>query len=259
MMRVRYWLPLAFTLVGTSCETTTVEVAAAAMISHVDGDVGLDLPSASGASLGNLKLGASELGIDDTELRPYLRGDIRTGSFNVGVSALYHDDDSTTTLTRPFGQIAAGRSVNAELQLINVKTIASYDIIDTGFLRLAPAILFDVISLDVEARDIGASPAVFLEEVTNLLYAPMPAAVAEVNFGKFGAEVEFGGINADFGDGSGTIVDLAAKVRATPFERFDAWLGFRYIKTDVLGRADGSPFDADLDFFGYFLGGSYTF
>ncbi len=238
-----------------SCQSSTVSASGALMLSSVRGDIGLESPG--GNNLASRKFNLDDANLEDVEVRPTARVDVEADRVGFGIVGLYHSEDTSGALPNQFGSIGQGTQATTETEFITARGYVSYDVVEVGPLRLAPAFMLDLVLYDYQVRP--QSGSIQLEEVKHELLAPMPGLIAELDFDQFGAIVELGGMNADYGDGEGTIVDLDVRLRAAINQRADLVLGFRYMKLDLLGVADANPYDSDLDFFGYYFGGRVHF
>ena len=231
------------------------------MQTRVSGEAAL--AGASGtANLGARQHGlGSDLGLDDQEPSLLVRGEASTDRFRLRLSSFRHDQSSGTLLNAPFGDLASGTPVNVDLEFLNVKAALSYDLVefelgDAGVVRLAPGIAANYIDLDISVRGVGIPG---FESVRNNVLVPMPFLLGEVEAGAVFAAVDFGGLAADLGDGSGIYWDLDATIGVRPQDDIELLVGYRWVQADVPGRADGRDYDADIDVQGWFVGGGIRF
>jgi hypothetical protein len=229
---------------------------AGASFMSVQGEVGLQ------NSAGNLNLNANmnslenDLDVGDSDTSPYLRFDADWDRHRAKVSGFAHNSSGNGTLSGDFGDLAAGTLVFTDLDFIDVTGSWSYDLMSSKTWRLAPGVQLAYYSLDVAVR---AQSINAFEKIDTSVVAPMPYVEAEVDFGPVSLGANFGAIAADLGDANGRYWDAEALVRVRPARHIELIAGARYLLFDAHGIATDRDFDADLEVFGWFVGGGVTF
>ena len=132
-----------------------------------------------------------------------------------------------------------------------------WNALDFGFLRVAPAIAVNLIDMNLDVRTTSGVAAV--DNVDILAPIPMPMLQVALDLGVVGATIEGGGISVNLHDAGGTYWDVEGMLRAKPWKHCELFAGYRWIKLNARGKADGQDFDADLNVQGWTIGGGFSF
>ena len=256
MVRARLLpLLLAAALCGGCSTSIGARIYAGYMEAEFDGDVAL-APNVA-TPIGPINQVDGQLGIDDPAGSPYGRIELQLGPANVTVSGFTYDQDGQGTLSATFGGLNAGTNVESTIEMVNARASLHFSLLDLGVFRLSPGVSVDYFDVDMTVRD-TANLGLF-ERVEVEAPVPMLFAQAEVDLGIVAATLDIGGIKVDLPDADGTYFDIEALARFTPFTHFEVFAGYRYIRLDADGTADGQPFVAELDMRGWMIGGGIKF
>lgn len=247
---------VAALLLASGCTPSAFRADAGAAFMRVNGDIGLQNSMGGLVLHDNMNDVRSDLQAGETKASPYLRFEADWGPHRAKLSGFGHNSSGDGTLSGDFGDIPAGTPVESDLDFIDVTGSWSYDLLPDDDVRLAPGVQIAFYSLDVSARATSISA---FENVDTSVLAPMPYIDAGIDFGYVSLQANFGVIAADLGDADGRYWDAEALVRLQPSEDFEFIGGFRYLLIDAHGRASSRDFDADLDVYGWFLGGGVRF
>jgi hypothetical protein len=221
---------------------------------QLDGDIGL-AGSASGSAVTGTVDVEDSLGLGE-ESSPYLRADIGAAIVSFTVSAFHYDATGNGVLEATFGEITAGTPVSTDMEILNIKGAATFNLIDLGPVRLAPGIAIDY--LDVDTTVTSTSLSAF-ESVRVQAPVPMLFGQGEVVLGPVAAILDVGWMSADLADAEGTWWDIEGMLRMTALDPVELIAGYRWISADVDGTADGQNYSADLVLQGWFVGGGLSF
>ena len=220
---------------------------------------------------GDIALDASSGGRNLSVVRADVEEDLglgRSGNIMVGadldtpigrISGTYfrYSDHGVGTLSKSFGDIPPGTSVETDVAIDNVKAFWSFDLVDTGVVRLAPGAGLTFVAIDATVRSITALSA--YERVAVSVPMPMLFLEGEVELGSFRGEVEAGWMSLDVGTFDSTFYDLDARVNWVPTAAMELFGGYRWVTLESDGRADGQLFDANLELEGFYFGGGLRF
>ncbi len=196
---------------------------------------------------------------DDLNLKeadtPYARVFVSSGGWRVNVSGFQFEESGVGTLSQNFGGISAGANVQSDVDLLNVKGSVTYDLLDFSVFRLSPGVSLDYFDVQMRVDDgIGN-----FEEVDYQAPVPMAFVQVEADAGPFSIVAEVGGLSIDLPDAKGQFWDAEAMLRFNPAPMVELFAGYRFIRLDSLGNADGLDFDTDLQLHGWFAGGGVNF
>ena len=229
--------------------------------------VGLFAPNLSGdaklGTVGSAPLGpdidlSSDLDLDDRDIVPVVRVGGSLAGFNLRASAFQTDQGGTGFLTAKFGDIEAGSAVRSELDLLAVQALLSYNIIEVGFLRIAPGVGIDYFDLDLDVREktFGSVQSLDVRD-------PVPIAFLDLEINPpaipLSLKAEVGGIAGRYGDFDGKLIDGQALLFLELGKGFELFGGYRHLQADLKGRADGRDFETDLVLSGWMAGLSLRF
>jgi hypothetical protein len=257
-MSAARWIAVVFVLLGLqACQVVPTGQARLGWIpARLEGDIALDA-SSGGRNLSTIRADVrDDLGLDDS-------GSIAAGvdlQLPIGrISASYmrYSEEGTGTLTRSFGDIPAGTSVATDVDVDNVKAFWSFDLLDTGIVRVSPGVGVDYFSIDTTVRSISALSA--FERIAVDVPMPMLFLEGEVSFGPFSAEAEAGWMSLDLGDVQGTLIDIDTRLVWHAVGPLDVFGGYRWIEVDSDGNADGQRYDVDVVLRGFYFGGGVSF
>ena len=240
-----------------SCMELSARAHVGYMQPALTGELGLAPSGAPASVLGSVDLEDS-LGVEG-EGAPYARIEATAGVLNLVASGFTYSSTSRGTLQAEFGDLIIGQLVDTEIEFINAKVGATFDLIDLGFLRLSPGLAVDYVGLDMSVDAVG-SGIIGGNEVLDI-QAPVPLLFvqAEADVGPVSAIVDAGGVTVDYGDVDGTFVDVEALLRVEPASNLELFAGYRWISLEGAGDASGQEFDGDLVMAGWFVGGALTF
>lgn len=261
-MRTGDWLVVtavfALANLACSCKGTEGRIYGGYFQSTVTGEMALD------SSAGGLPLGTNrndiedDFGITDSSPSLWLRGEIeppKAGRFTL--SGFHYESSGTGTLSRRFGDIQVGAPVDTDLRFDNLKATWTWDILEGDWYRLAPGIAVDVFAIDTKVR--SSSPVVASEEVDILAPVPMIYLQGSIGTGIIALDLEGGWMKADLNDIDAEFLDLEAMLRLKIGKGVELLGGYRYIRIDGEGIADGRRFETDLQLNGWFAGAGYNF
>ncbi|MFO1054066.1 MAG: hypothetical protein U1F36_17760 [Planctomycetota bacterium] len=224
---------------------------------RLSGDIALDAQSGSGRNLDVVRADVNDdLGLGRS-------GNVMAGAAidsplgRVSASYFRYSDDGTGTLTRSFGDIPPGTNVASETSIDNVKAFWSFDLVDTGVVRLSPGVGVDYFSLDATVRSITALSA--YERLSVGVPMPMLFLTGAVDLGPVSGELEGGWMHVNVSNVDATFYDLDARVVWKASSAFEAFGGYRWVTLDSSGRANGQQYDANLDLQGVYFGGGLRF
>jgi hypothetical protein len=195
------------------------------------------------------------LGLTDAAEDVYLRGEAALLSLRVTGSMFRYEQSGTGTLNARFGDLTVGTPVATDAELMSAKGAVSWDL-NLGPLRLSPGVAVNYMDLEttVRATSINAFETVDVDGPIPLLFGQ-----AEVELGPVAATLDVGWIEADVEDVDGTMLDIEALLRFTPFPHLEVFAGYRALDIDVAGDADGQQFEGNLEFRGWMVGGGIRF
>jgi len=247
---------VAAALLFAACAPHTFRADVGAAFARVEGQIGLQ-NSAGSAVLGdNMNDLQDHLGVGDEDESPYVRLEADWGANRVKASAFTHNSAGSGTLAGAFGDIPAGTQVFTDFDFVDVTASWSFDLMPTPTVRIAPGVQVGYYSLDITTRAPSLSA---FEQVDTDIIAPMPYLDTEVDLGWISFGVNGGAIAITLTDATGRYWDAEGYVRATLMQHVELIGGVRYLLFDAHGEASHRDFDADLDVFGWFIGGGVRF
>ena len=245
-------LAAALLLLG-SCETYRVRAYGGYMQPRLTGTVALtpapNVPFGTGVDLES-GLGAG------TEDAPYLRGEFGLGPFVATVSAFHYDTTGTGTLDDGFGGLPQGTDVRSEIEILNIKSAITYDIVHVGPFRLAPGFCVDYTDVEFIVEPTGFTG---LERLEVQVPAPLAYVQAELDFDWVAATVDFGAMRVNLDEVDGDYLDFEAMLRISPIDNLEIFGGYRILQVDGTGEVDSQDYNADVELSGWFVGGGLTF
>jgi hypothetical protein len=245
-------LAVALFLLG-SCSTYRARAYAAYMQPRLSGTVALSPTPSLPATIGvDVKSGLGA----DTENAPYLRGEFGVGPLNATVSSFRYDSSGSGVLNADFGSISQGVPVNADIEILNIRSSLTFDLINVGPVRVAPGFAVDYIDLEYRIEPIGFSG---LERLRVQIPAPLGYVQAEVDFDWIAATIDFGAMRVNLEEVDGNYVDFEGMLRLSPMEKLEIFGGYRVIQVDGTGEVDGQGYNSDIELAGWFVGGGVTF
>ncbi len=254
-MCIRTGLLFSLLLLG-SCGSAGLKVFAGYTQVEMSGTVALDT-SVGGVDLGTIQVDLEDdLGLTDEVGSPYGRAEVDLGVIHLTGSAFIYDEQSTGTLSVDFGDITVGSTVETDIEIMNFKGAATFDIVDVGVLRLSPGVGVDLFDIDMSIN--ATAPVVSSERVEIFTPVPMLFLQTELDFGLVGATLDTGWMSLDLGDVKGTWIDIEGLANFNVFGPFELFAGYRYISIDTEGDADGQAFEADVVLEGWILGGGIS-
>ena len=192
----------------------------------------------------------------DTSGSPYGRLELGAGIVGLTASAFQFSSSGPGTLTADFGNLSAGTPVDSDIDFLNIKSAITIDLIDVGFLRIAPGFGVDYLDLDMEVR---ATNIAALERLQVQVPAPLGFVQGEVKLGPVGITADFGAMSINTEEVDGDYFDFEGLVHVKPLPHVELFGGYRWIQFDASGEVDGQMYDADLQLRGWFVGGGVTF
>jgi len=254
MRRLSVWCPVL--LVCVSCETWFVEVDAGYTQMEFSGTAAL-APTGGGLPVSATTVDLQdELGLDDPIGAPYGRVQAGLGPWGLSASGFSLSDVADGRVTRQFGNITVGTDVHTEVQMINLKTALTFDVLDTQFLTLSPGIAVDYFDFDVSvsAPSLGISEQLKAQAPVPLLFGQVSSKVGPVSL-----TLEGGWMSADVGDANGTFLDIEGMLRVHLGLGTHVFGGYRHIAINANGVASGQRFEADFNLQGWMVGVGYRF
>lgn len=220
---------------------------------QISPDGNLALEDSGGATLNN---SLEDLGLDDSESRPYAKASLRLGSNEISLSGFQMDSSGTGTVTAAFGNITAGTPVVSSLEMTNAKLLYRWYLVDLPMISVGPGIGFDYIDINAKAT---ASSLSLTEEFDGKAPIPMPGISAEFRLGGLRAFADLYGMKADVSDIDGTFLDLEGGLRYSPISKVEATVGYRLISIDISGKDGTRDFDVDYSLPGLFFSAGIRF
>lgn len=222
---------------------------------QLDGTMALNAMS-GGIPVGTLKNDVGDFGLDDESDSLYGRVELDGGPVSVTASAFRFQESGSGDLVFQFGNIAAGTTVNSDIELKNLKAALFLDLIDIAGVRIAPGVGADIFDVEMMVTD---TTTMMSDEIDELLPMPMVFLKGEVAVGRVTATLDAGYIEADLDDMEGTFWDLEGLLRLRVTGNLEVFGGYRYINIDSEGSSDGQDFDVDLELDGWIVGGGVSF
>jgi hypothetical protein len=250
------WLVLWSAL--AACTSVRARAYGGVIQCSLDGGVALD-STAGGLDLGRNRTDVDgELGLGDRETSPWMRAELGLPIGAVTLSGFGYTETGAGRLAgnHQYGDILPGSQVTAHLAFDQIKAAVHYDLLDLGFVRLAPGAGVDFIDLDVTVTETGTAN---FERVDNEVFVPMLFAQAELDLAVAAATIDVGYMQASLDDADGSYLDVEALLRVTPAPFVELFAGYRCIEVDVRGRADERRYEADVRLRGWMIGGGVTF
>lgn len=198
----------------------------------------------------------SGLGLDDDASSLYGRVELDAGPVRLTASGFRYDQSGSGTLNASFGAIAAGVPVDSDIRMGAYKAAATFDLLDVGPVRISPGVGVDLFDLQAEVSNQTVAQT---ETIDELLPVPMVFVQGEVDVGPVAVTLDVGGMDASYGEYSGTFFDVEALVLYAPVEHVEVFAGYRWIALDARGESEDRDFTADLDLGGWFVGGGLRF
>ena len=239
-----------------ACAPHTFRADVGAAFARVEGQIGLQNSSGSLTLADNMNDLQDHLGVGDQDESPYVRLEADWGPSRFKVSTFGHNSTGSGTLAGAFGDIPAGTQVFTDFDFVDVTGSWSYDLMPTETFRIAPGVQLGYYSLDVITRAPSLSA---FEQVDTDIIAPMPYLDAEVDLGWLTIGANGGIIAVNLSDADGRYWDAEGYVRANVLPHLELVGGVRYLLFDAHGEASNRDFDADIDVFGWFIGGGVRF
>ncbi len=253
------WTPSLFVLglvaLAAGCSAPSARFHAGYMQAEITGSLGL-APSTPGAGVTADVDVEDALGLTDPSGTVHARAELDAGPIRLTASGFRYSQDGQGQLTASFGDITAGTSVASDLDFTNVKAALTFDVIDTGVVRISPGVAVDLFIVDASVTDSFTSTT---ETVDELMPVPMLFAQAEVDVGPVAGTVDVGFLDVDLGETAGTYLDVEAMLAVQAFETVEFYAGYRYISLDAEGTSGGQNMTADLLLRGWFVGGGVHF
>ncbi len=237
-----------------SCSGFYARGYAAYMQPKLTGDIGLSGSGGGTPITGTIDVEDS-LGLGE-EKSPYIRADVGAAVVSFVGSVFQYDSTGNGTLTANFGDIPIGTPVATDMKILNIKGGAVFNVLDLGFLRLAPGVAVDYFDVDttVRATSLGAFESVSVQAPVPMLYGQ-----AEVRVGPVSGILDLGWMQANFDEVDGTWWDVEGMVRISPIEHLEIMAGYRWISVDSSGTSEGQDYVVDMQLEGWYLGGGVTF
>lgn len=239
----------------TSCAEVAYRADVGAMFPVARGDIALQ-NSAGTLSLDDSKnrLG-SNLGLGETDASPYVHLQADKERHRFRLNGFYSSTEGTGTLSRPYGDLAAGSIVTTSMDFYTVQATYAFQVHRDDHWRLAFGGTLGAYGMDVGARSTAGR-----ESVHTSLLVPMPYVEIEGFVGPLIVGGDAAIMAGDFGDGHGWYGDVEAYVKARPGnENFEVFGGYRYVLLEASGVASSRRFDSDIDVQGFFFGAGIRF
>ena len=244
-MKPVHLLLLAAPLALVACAGQTTSVHIGPSYARARGDITL---ADSGGGIPPANSFQGSLGFGERERGAYVRGQWDLDRHRVKMSTLFSNSAGTTVLDRPYGDIAAGTTVSADLDFTAIVANYSYELVREDRYRVAAGG-----QLGYYSMDLGLRSATGFEQLETGGYMPMPYVEAEAFVGDFTFGAGGGFMIGPFGDSEGRYWDIETYTNWNLDDQWDVRGGYRYIVLDGDGTATGRDFDAIIDVQGWFL------
>ncbi|MCY2955850.1 MAG: hypothetical protein NT107_02310 [Planctomycetota bacterium] len=254
MNTCRHFLLGLFVLGLVGCTETTMRIDVGAAFTSVNGNVALQ-NSAGSLVLDNVPNNFDRgLGLGETEASPYVGAEANWGAHRLKTSGFYNKATGAGTLENNFGDLPANSAVTTSFDFYDLTTSYTYNLLPRSVVRLGIGIQLGIYWVDLDVDSPGG-----FERINSISVAPMPCLETELDLGNFSLGASGGGIKLNYSDADMIYWDAEAHLRFVPIAQTELILGYRYIKLDGNGVADGRDFESDFVVSGLFVGGGIHF
>lgn len=208
---------------------------------------------------GNLALGAErnslgELGVDDTETAPNVALTVIGDRHRVRARGFWFEGNGTGTLAGDFGDLASGTAVSTALDVVSVHGAYTYEMHRDDDWRWGLCGALSYTQIDYLVASTTSS-----EDLAVDVIMPMPVVEAEWFLGDLSLAGTAGLMQARVGDNDSLVIDLEALARWRVMPELELQGGYRYLRIDGDGNAEGREYQADLELQGLFVGAVLRF
>jgi hypothetical protein len=258
---MRTLLAIALLPLLCACANPTVRVYTAYMDILPGGNAGLEDLAAMNNANGIRSDLTDEFNLGNGNT-PYIRLDLDADRWQVELSGFRYKQGARSNLAASYGDIPAGRLVNTELKVSNLKLGVLTDLVDLGPVRVSGGLAFNYFDVGMNVTELeprGPLNQTGFEH--SELQAPVPMLYLRgvVDAGVVRGELSMAWLDAKVADVDGLFLDIDAIFVMSPVPAFDIFAGYRYINIDVDGRLDEQLFTTKLDLSGWYLGVGITF
>jgi hypothetical protein len=193
---------------------------------------------------------------------PYIRLDLDADRWKVELSGFEYKQGARSNLAASYGDIPAGRLVDAELKVSNLKIGVLTDILDLGPVEVSGGLAFNYFDVAMNVTELEPRGPLNQTGFENSEFqAPVPMLYLRgaVDAGVVRGELSLAWLEAKVADVDGLFLDIDAMLVMSPMPAVDIFAGYRYINIDVDGRLDEQLFTTKLDLSGWYLGLGITF
>lgn len=253
------WKPIVPVLLLGTALASCINFGASAHVGftrmRMDGTMALN-PAAGGLPVETIKNDVDDFGLGDDSDSLYARVELDGGPVSVSASAFRFHESGSGDLVFQFGNIAAGTTVDSDIDFDNLKVALFLDLIDIAGVRIAPGVGADIYDIKMVVTD---TTTMMSEEIDELMPVPMVFLKGEVAVGVVTATVDAGYMEADVDDMRGRYWDVEGLLRLRVSGNLEVFGGYRYISIDGDGTSEGQDFDVDLALDGWIVGGGVAF
>jgi hypothetical protein len=246
---------------GLDNPRTSIE--ARALFDTVGGRLQMETADVSGPRRNAWLDAGDSFGLDDNAANVGGRLLIGDGISGFHLEVLQHEFDGKNGLLRSdFGAVPASSAVNSEIDgmRVGVGYHGVFYTIDQipevkAHLGLGGSLEYQVLDLMVQDQNSAN------RQDTSAVGIPIPMIRAriDVEHDAFGARIDFGWSDGDFGDVDGTSRDLELSVRYMLNSQITFTGGWRRLDVPIQGREGPLRYELDVNIQGWFVGVRYTF
>jgi hypothetical protein len=254
-------LAIASLLLLCACANPTVRVYTAYMDILPDGNAGLEDLAATNNANGIRSDLTDEFNLGNGNT-PYIRLDLDADRWKIELSGFQYKQGARSKLAASYGDIPAGRLVDTELKVSNLKLGVLTDLVDLGPVTVSGGLAFNYFDVGMNVTELEPRGPLNQTGFENSEFqAPVPMLYLRgvVDTGVVRGELSMAWLEAKVADVDGLFLDIDAMLVMSPMPAFDIFAGYRYINIDVDGRLDEQLFTTKLDLSGWYLGVGITF
>jgi hypothetical protein len=236
-----------------ACAGNTHRFEAGAMFVRPRGDAALQ-NTAGTLSLPDVQSTLGDLGAEDTEAAPYISGTTIADVHRIRARSFWWESRGNGVLGADFGDLPAGSNVDATIDVVAMNGAYSYEMARSEEFRWGLGAALSYTQMDYVLRTAGNT-----EDLAVDLFMPMPYVEAEWTFGDLALGANLGLMALEIGDNDGVVADFEAQARYRILPELELLGGYRYLRIDADGDAQGRDYAADLELNGLFVGAVLRF
>lgn len=242
---------------------------------HLSAQAGGMLPSASGtigvsAAAPPLVISdradiGDDLGLGEADTTLYAGATVGFAPFEVELSMFDFGAAGTGSLAADLNlggyTFDASLPVSSSLDVQSVQLGLSFDLWNSGHLRIAPMVGVDLLDLNFVVTGTDTITGISQTETVNeQLPLPVLGAKADLLLTEdLRAGAQIAGFGIDVGDIEATLIDLDAGLYWSPSLGVEAFLGYRQLDLQLDGEVDNQAADVDFLLSGPYFGVAITF